>query len=218
MFDDDVFGNEFDTKSVKSMKVSHFHVGELEQSVVLNSSDKDLQYESDPIIQLAGQDIRVNEAGLHDLIGETSDVVLKDLISEVAVSPNSEDDSGSFNGSSNSRLNVVNYDNEFADEDANSSGHSFYAVNDHEASWGLNQGCSLLDSYDPDDTFPSLLESVDILPSYAGLCDEFLPIDTLITMSAKCGVFPLFESATEASIVISHAHLRQTCALLTLRC
>jgi CTD small phosphatase-like protein 2 len=44
MFDDDVFGNEFDTKSVKSMKISHFHVGELEQSAVLNSSDKDLQY------------------------------------------------------------------------------------------------------------------------------------------------------------------------------
>jgi CTD small phosphatase-like protein 2 len=91
---------------------------------------------------------------------------------------------------------------EFADEDANnSSGHIFYAVNDHEASWGLNQGCILLDSYDPDDTFLSLLDSADILPSYAELCDEFLPIDTLITMSAKCGVFPLFESATEASIV-----------------
>jgi hypothetical protein len=35
--------------------------------------------ESDPIFQLAGQDIRVNEASLHDLIGETSDVVLKVL-------------------------------------------------------------------------------------------------------------------------------------------
>jgi hypothetical protein len=37
--------------------------------------------------------------------------LFQDLISEVAVSPNSEDDSGSFNDGSNCQLNVVNYDN-----------------------------------------------------------------------------------------------------------
>lgn len=40
MFDDDDFDNEFNTRTVKSVKVSHFHVSELEQSTVLNSSDK----------------------------------------------------------------------------------------------------------------------------------------------------------------------------------
>jgi CTD small phosphatase-like protein 2 len=91
---------------------------------------------------------------------------------------------------------------EFANEDVKSSGHIFYAVNDHETSWGLNQGCSLLDSYNLDDSLPSLLDNpADLLPSYTGLFDELLPIDTLVNMSAKYGVFPLVESATEASIV-----------------
>jgi hypothetical protein len=91
---------------------------------------------------------------------------------------------------------------EFANEDVKSSGHIFYAVNDHETSWGLNQDCSLLDSYNLDDSLPSLLDNpADLLPSYTGLFDELLPIDTLINMSAKYGVFPLVESPTEASIV-----------------
>ncbi|XP_062206430.1 uncharacterized protein LOC133908423 [Phragmites australis] len=202
MFDDDGFGNEFNTKAVKSMKISHFHVGELEQSAVLNSSDKYPQDEPDPTIQLAGQDIRATEAaGLHDLLGGTSIAVLKDLTSEVGVSPNSEVDS--FANGTKSQLNVVNYvDKEFADEDVNSSAHNFYAVNDHEASWGSNQGCSLLDIYGPDDAFSFLFDNPpDLLPSYTGLCDEFVPIDALINMSGRCGVFPLMESATVASNV-----------------
>ena len=40
MFDGDDFANEFNTRNVKSAKVSHFHVSGLEQSAVLNSSDK----------------------------------------------------------------------------------------------------------------------------------------------------------------------------------
>lgn len=40
MFDGDDFANEFNTRTVKSMKTSHFHVSELEQSAVSNSSDK----------------------------------------------------------------------------------------------------------------------------------------------------------------------------------
>jgi Dullard-like phosphatase family protein len=201
MFDDDSLGNEFNNKPVKSMKDS-FHISELEQSAVLNSSDKDLLFESDQTMQLVDQDIRANEGGLHNLPGETSIVVLKDLISEVSVSPNSEDDSGSYNDASDSQLNIVNYEKEFANEDVKSSGHIFYAFNDHETSWGLNQGCSLLDSYNLDDSLPSLLDNpADLLPSYTGLFDELLPIDTLVNMSAKYGVFPLVESATEASIV-----------------
>ncbi|TVT98702.1 hypothetical protein EJB05_55973 [Eragrostis curvula] len=203
MFDDDGFGNEFN-KSVKSVKLSHFQVSELEQPAALNLSDKDFDHESDPTtIQLAAQDIRVNEAGLHDLLGGTSIALLKDWISEVAVSPNSEDDSGSYNDSSDSQLNVINYDKEFANEEINSSGHIFCAVN-QEVNWGLNQGfCSLLDNYNAeDDAFPFLLDNPsDLLPSYTGLCDEFVPIDTLINMSAKNGVFPLAEGASEVSIV-----------------
>jgi hypothetical protein len=42
-FDEDAFGNEFDTKSKKSMKISHFQVDELEQAAVLNSSYEDPQ-------------------------------------------------------------------------------------------------------------------------------------------------------------------------------
>ena len=42
-FDEDVFGNEFGTKTMKSMKISHFHVDELEQAAVLNSSYKGAQ-------------------------------------------------------------------------------------------------------------------------------------------------------------------------------
>jgi hypothetical protein len=40
MLEDTDFANEFSTKSIKSMKISHFHVSGLEQSAVLNSSDK----------------------------------------------------------------------------------------------------------------------------------------------------------------------------------
>lgn len=40
IFDGDDFANEFNTRTVKSMKISHFHVSGLEQSAVLNSSDK----------------------------------------------------------------------------------------------------------------------------------------------------------------------------------
>jgi hypothetical protein len=39
MFDVDDFANEFNTRNVKSVKVSHFYVSGLEQSAVLNSSD-----------------------------------------------------------------------------------------------------------------------------------------------------------------------------------
>ena len=42
-FDDDIFGNEFDTKSMKSMKILNFQVDEFEQAFVLNSSYKDRQ-------------------------------------------------------------------------------------------------------------------------------------------------------------------------------
>lgn len=42
-FDDDIFANEFDTKSMKSMKISHFQVDELEQAFVLKSSYEDPQ-------------------------------------------------------------------------------------------------------------------------------------------------------------------------------
>jgi hypothetical protein len=37
-------------------------------------------------------------------------VLFQDLISEVSVSPNSEDDSGSYNDASDSQLNIVNYE------------------------------------------------------------------------------------------------------------
>jgi hypothetical protein len=37
--------------------------------------------------------------------------LFQDLISEVVVSPNSEDDSSNFNDGGDSQLNVVNYDN-----------------------------------------------------------------------------------------------------------
>ncbi|XP_062217501.1 uncharacterized protein LOC133917608 isoform X2 [Phragmites australis] len=201
-FDDDSFGNEFSAKSVKSMKISHFHDSKLEQSAVLNSSSKDAQDEPDPTIQLADQDSVVMEAaGLHNLLGGTSIAVLKDLISEVVVSPTSEADCFANYDSSKSLLNVVNYvDKEFADEDENSSAHNF-CVNDHEASWDSNQGCSLLDIYSADDAFPFLFDNpADLLPSYAGLIDEFVPIDALINMSGRCGVFPLIESAAEDSI------------------
>jgi len=80
MLEDTEFANEFSTKSVKSMKISHFPVSELEQSAVLNSSDKVPLDESDPTIQLGDQDIRIMEAsGLHDLHGGKSIGVLKVL-------------------------------------------------------------------------------------------------------------------------------------------
>ncbi|KAL6845332.1 hypothetical protein ACP4OV_024827 [Aristida adscensionis] len=204
MFDDDGFGNEFNTKSVKSMKISHFHVGELDQSAVLNSSyDKDPEDETDPTIQLAGQNVRQTEAaGLHDLLGGTSIAVLKDSISEVAVLPDFEEDSFTNYDGSKPQLNVVNYaDKEFEGKDVDSSAHNFCAVDAHEASWGSNQGCSLLDIYGSDDAFTFLFDNpADLLPNYTGLCDGFVSIDALINMSSRCGVFPLIESATEASI------------------
>lgn len=89
---------------------------------------------------------------------------------------------------------------EFSD-DVDSSVQSLCAVNDHEASWGSNQCCSLLDIYGPHDDFPYLFDNpADLLPSYAGLCDEFVSIDALMNMSSRCGAFPLIESCTEATV------------------
>lgn len=201
MFDGDDFANEFNTRTVKSVKVSHFHVSGLEQSAVLNSSDKAPQDESDPTIQLADQDIRVTEAsGLHDPIGGKS--MLKDLTSEVIDSPNSETDSSANYDDNKSVLLAVNYvGKEFADDGVDSSAQNLCVVSDHEASWGSNQCCRLLDTYSPDDDFPYLFDNPpDLLPSYAGLCDEFVSIDALMNMSSRCGAFPLIESATEANV------------------
>ncbi|CAL4948291.1 unnamed protein product [Urochloa decumbens] len=203
MFEDTDFTNEFNTKAVKSMKISHFHVSELEQSAVLNSSDKVPQGESDPTIQLAVQDVRVMEAsGFHDLDGEKSVSVLKDLTSEVLVSPNSESDSTANYGDDESLLHVVNYvDKESANEGVNYSAQNFCADSDHEASWGLNQCCSLLDVYSPDDDFRFLFDNpADLLPNYTGLCDEFVSIDALMSVTSRCGPLPLIETATEVSI------------------
>ncbi|KAJ1284665.1 hypothetical protein BS78_03G222400 [Paspalum vaginatum] len=201
MLDDNDFANEFNTKAVKSMKISHFHVSELEQSSVLNSSDIAPQDELHPTIKLADQGIRVTEAsGLNDLLGGKSIVVLKDLASEVMVSPNSEAASSADYDENKSLLHVVNYV-EFADEDVDSSAQNFCAVNNHEASWGSNQCCSLLDIYSQDDDFPFLFDNPpDLLPSFTGLCDEFVSVDALMNMSSKCVAFPLIESAMEARI------------------
>lgn len=201
IFDGDDFANEFNTRTVKSMKISHFHVSGLEQSAVLNSSDKASEDESDPTIQLVDQDIRVPEAsGLHDPIRGES--MLKDLTSEVIDSPNSEADSSANYDENKSVLHAVNYvGEEFADDDVDSSAQNLCAVNDHEASWGSNQCCRLLDIYSPDDDFPYLFDNPpDLLPSYTLLCDEFVSIDALMNMSSGCGAFPLIESATEASV------------------
>ncbi|RCV26631.1 hypothetical protein SETIT_5G261400v2 [Setaria italica] len=203
MLEDTDFANEFNTKTVKSMKISHFHVSELEQSAVLNSPDKVPQDDSDPTIQLADQDIRVMEAsGLHDLHGGKSVGVFKDLTSGVVVSPNSEADSSANYDDDESLLHIVNYvDKEFADEGVDYSAQSFCAVSDHEASWGPNQCCSLLDIYSPDGDFHFLLDNpADLLPSYTGLCEEFVSIDAFMNASSRCGSFPLIESVTEASI------------------
>ncbi|CAO2178878.1 unnamed protein product [Urochloa humidicola] len=204
MFEDTDFTNEFNTKPAKSMKISHFHVSEIEQSAVLNSSsDKVPQDESDPTVQLAVQDVRVTEAsGFHDLDGGKSASVLKDLTSDVLVSPNSESDSTANYGDNESLLHVVNYvDKEFADEGINYSAQNFCAVSDHEAGWGLNQCCSLLDVYNPDDDFRFLFDNpADLLPSYTGLCDEFVSIDALMNVTSRCGSLPLIESAAETSI------------------
>ncbi|WVZ69367.1 hypothetical protein U9M48_018164 [Paspalum notatum var. saurae] len=203
MLEDNDFANEFNTKAVKSMKISHFHVSELEQSAVLNSSDIAPQDELDRTIQLADQGIRVTEAsGLHDLLGGKSIVVLKDLASGVMDSPNSAADSSANYDENKSLLHVVNYvGKEFADEGVDSSAQNFCAVNNHEASWGSNQCCSLLDIYSPDDDFPFLFDNPpDLMPSFTGLCDEFVSVDALMNMSGKCVAFPLIESATEARI------------------
>ncbi|KAF8695937.1 hypothetical protein HU200_036813 [Digitaria exilis] len=202
MLEDTDFANEFDTKTVKSMKISHFHVSELQQSAVLNSSHKAPRDESDPTIQLADQDIRVMEAsGFNDLHGEKSAGVFKDLTSEVLVSPISEDDSSANYDDNESLLHLASYINkEFADEGINYSAQSFCAVSDHEASWGPNQCCNLLDIYNPEDDFRFLFDNpADLLPSYTGLSDDFVSIDALMNMSNKC-VFPPIESTTEASI------------------
>ncbi|VAH62364.1 unnamed protein product [Triticum turgidum subsp. durum] len=108
-FDDDIFANEFDTKSMKSMKILNFQVDEFEQAFVLNSSYKDRQDEPESTTQLAGQDIRVTEfSGLHAVLGGTSVALLKDLISETVVPPNLEPDSLSNNDDGKSQSNVVN--------------------------------------------------------------------------------------------------------------
>lgn len=58
----------------------------------------------------------------------------------------------------------------------------------------------MLDIYNPDDDFRFLFDNpTDLLPSYTGLCDEFVSIDALMNMSNKC-VLPLIESTTEDSI------------------
>lgn len=202
MLDEDDFANEFNTKTVKSMKISHFHVNELEQSAVLNSSDKAPQDEMDPTIQLTDQGVRLTEAsGLHDLLGGNSIVVLKDLTSEVMVAPNSEADSTNYD-EDKSLLHVVNYaGKEFADEGVDSSAQNFCAVNNHDASWGSNQCCSLLDICSLDDDFLFLFDNPpDLLPSYTGLCDEFVSVDALMNISSRCGAFPLIESTTEARV------------------
>ncbi|KQK09074.1 uncharacterized protein LOC100822852 [Brachypodium distachyon] len=199
-FDDDIFGNEVDTKSMKSMKISHSEVDELEQAAVMNSFYNDPHHDADPEPPLAGQGTGITEAaGLHAVLGGTSIDLLKDVISEAVVSPA---DSTSDNDGSISQLNAVNnVDEGFADQDANYSLHDICTVNDNEGSWGLNQGCSLLDIYNPDDAFPFLLDvPIDLLASYSALCDEFVPFDALIDMTGRCGVFPLNESTAEASI------------------
>lgn len=84
---------------------------------------------------------------------------------------------------------------EFADDGVDSSAQNLCVVSDHEASWGSNQCCRLLDIYSPDDDFPYLFENpLDLLPSYTGLCDEFVSIDALMNTSSRCGAFPLIES------------------------
>ncbi|KAF7078703.1 hypothetical protein CFC21_083090 [Triticum aestivum] len=202
-FDDDIFANEFDTKSMKSMKILNFQVDEFEQAFVLNSSYKDRQDEPESTTQLAGQDIRVTEfSGLHAVLGGTSVALLKDLISETVVPPNLEPDSLSNNDDGKSQSNVVNTgDKEFADEDVNSAAQDICAVNNHEKSLGSNLDCSLLDIYNPDDAFPFLFDvPTGLLASYSTFCDEFVPIDSLIDMSGICGVFPLNESTVEGGI------------------
>lgn len=200
MFHGDDCADEFKIRTMKSMKVSHFHVSELEQSAMSNLSDKTPQDEPDPTIQLADQDIRVTEAsGLHDLIG--GKFMLEDLTSEVIDSPNSEGDSSANYDDNKSVLHAVNYvGKEFADDGVDSSFQNF-CFSDHEANWGLNECCRLMDIYSPDDDFSYLLDSPpDLLPSYTGFCDEFVSIDALMNMSSRCGIFPLIESATEASV------------------
>ncbi|KAL5221378.1 hypothetical protein ABZP36_026091 [Zizania latifolia] len=199
-FDDDGFGDDFDSKSSKSMMISHFQVSELEQSAVLNSPYKDPQNELDLTNQLAGQDImNMEAASLHDGRKGTSIALLKDLISEVAVSPNMEANSlPNYEGIS-SQLNVVNYFDE--DEDVNSAAHSLCTVNDHDESWDSNHGCSLLDIYNPDDAFSFLLDTpTEFLSGYTALCDEVVPVDALVNLSGRSGVFPLTASTAEASI------------------
>uniref|UniRef100_A0A0E0FQM6 FCP1 homology domain-containing protein n=1 Tax=Oryza nivara TaxID=4536 RepID=A0A0E0FQM6_ORYNI len=197
-FDNDVFRDEFDSKPTKSMKISHFQVSELEQSAVLNLPYKDPHDELDLTTQLAGQDIMIMEAAsLDDALGGAS--LLKDLISEVAVSPNMENDMLVNYEDIRSQLNVVNYFDK--DEDANSASYNSCTVNCHEESWGSNEGCSLLDIYNPDDAFSFLLDTPsEFLGSFTALYDEVVPIDSLVNISGRCGVFPLTESTTEASI------------------
>ncbi|KAF0902962.1 hypothetical protein E2562_022601 [Oryza meyeriana var. granulata] len=200
-FDGDGFRDEFDSKPTKSMKIPHFQVSELEQSAVLNSPYKDPQDELDLTTQLAGQDIMIMEAAsLDDALGGTSVALLKDLISEVAVSPNMENDSIVNYEDSRSQLNVVNYFDK--DEDVNSAAYNICTVNCHEESWGSNEGCSLLDIYNPDDSFSFLLDTPSEFPaSFTALCDEVVPIDALVNISGRCGVvFPHTESTAEASI------------------
>lgn len=197
-FDEDVFGNEFETKSMKSMKISHFQVDELEQAAVLNSSYKDPQDEHEPTTELAVPDVRIMEvSGLHEVLGGTSIALLKDLISEEVVSPNLEYDSLSDSDGGKSQLNAItNVDKESAD-DANYAAQDNCAVNDHEEILGSNQDCSLLDIYNPDDAFPFLFDAqTGLLASYSTLCDEFVSIDSLIDMSGICGMFPLINEST----------------------
>lgn len=201
-FDEDAFGNEFDTKSKKSMKISHFQVDELEQAAVLNSSYEDPQDEHEPTSELTVQDIRIMEVSALDaVLGGTSIALLKDLISERVVSPNLEIDSSSDNDGSKSQLNVVtNVDKDVADGVIYAAQDNC-AVNDHEGVLGSNQDCSLLDIYNPDDAFPFLFDApTGLLASYSTLCDEFVSIDSLIDMSGICGMFPLNEITVEGGI------------------
>uniref|UniRef100_A0A0D9V3U9 FCP1 homology domain-containing protein n=2 Tax=Leersia perrieri TaxID=77586 RepID=A0A0D9V3U9_9ORYZ len=199
-FDDDGFRDEFDSKPPKPVKITHFQVGELEQSAVLNLPYKDPQDELDLTTQPAGQDIMIMEAAsLDDALGGTSLAFLKDLISEVAVSPDMENDSLVNYEDSRSQLNVVNYFDK--DEDVNSAAYNICTIDCCEESWGSNEGCSLLDIYSPDDAFSFLLDTPSEFPSsFTTICDEVVPIDALVNISGRYGLFPLTESITEASI------------------
>ncbi|KAG8055948.1 hypothetical protein GUJ93_ZPchr0001g33118 [Zizania palustris] len=138
-------------------------------------------------------------AGLHDGREGTSIALLKDFISEVVVSPNLEANSLSNYEDNSSQSNVVDYFDK--DEDVNSAAYNHGTVNDHDESWDSNQGCSLLDIYNPDDSLSFLFDTPsEFLAGYNALCDEAVPIDALVSFSGRSEVFPLSESTAEANI------------------